>query len=125
MRKIKESMKKEPKAKKSREPVKNATPVTSRASRSAKIEEVKEVKVEEKPKEVVSELKKELLADWSDDEDVVEKEKVEGELTLIYKNCVYSKVSFTRTSTAAKTFTRKSWRIIAIDQKYSEKTASQ
>lgn len=89
VRKIKESMKKEPKAKKSREVVK--TPVTSRTSRSAK-KEVKEVKeevvkvVEEKPKPkpVVNELKKELLADWSDDDDGdVTMEKVEGEFLYI------------------------------------------
>ena len=86
VRKIKESMKKEPKAKKSREPkAAAATPLTSRASRSSKKEKVPEEKVEEKPKQVVSELKKELLADWSDDEDgdvnmETEKKKVEGEL---------------------------------------------
>lgn len=91
VRKIKESMKKEPKAKKSREPkAAAATPLTSRASRSSKKEKVQEEIVEEKkeeakPKPAVSELKKELLADWSDDEDgdvnmESEKKKVEGEL---------------------------------------------
>jgi hypothetical protein len=101
VRKIKESMKKEPKAKKSREVVK--TPVTSRTSRSAKkeVKEVKEeevVKVEEKPKPkpIVNELKKELLADWSDDEEVdITTEKVEGELFHTFYSGINNKrISF-------------------------------
>lgn len=85
VRKIKESMKKEPKvtpAKKSREPAKS-TP-SGRASRSKKEEKevvkVEPVKVPEKLNpEPVNELKNELLADWSDDDDVTE--KVEGKLS--------------------------------------------
>lgn len=79
VRKIKESMKKEPKAtpaKKSREPAKS-TP-SGRASRSAKKEEKEVVKEEtvvpEKSKpEPVNELKNELLADWMDDDDISDK----------------------------------------------------
>lgn len=80
VRKIKESLKKEPKpskfSKKSRDQAKSQ-PI-GRASRSTKREEITEVKkemivkVEEKPK-LDNEFKNELLADWMDDDDSVEK----------------------------------------------------
>jgi hypothetical protein len=77
-------MESEIKAKKSREPKVLTTPVTSRSSRSAKKEEKSKEVEEEKPKPMESELKKELLADWFDEEDVdMESEKkVEGELEV-------------------------------------------
>lgn len=89
VRKIKESMKPKPAAGRprsvaSREPSKPTPTGRSRAAKKeAALEQEKEakqeVKVEEKPKPM-NELKKELLADWSDDDDVEEKlETVEGE----------------------------------------------
>lgn len=99
VRKIKESMKKEPKAtpaKKSREPAKS-TP-SGRASRSVKKEEkeivhVEPVKALEKVKpEPVNELKNELLADWDDDDDITE--KVEGKFSLSLQRTLNSLLYF-------------------------------
>ena len=88
VRKIKESLKKAAKPaatpRKSRDPPAPKTAPAGR-SRASKKEEKEEVpvtheKVEEKPKPA-NELKKKLLADWSDEEDEVvpeTKEKIEG-----------------------------------------------
>lgn len=84
VRKIKESLKKEPKpaGRKSRQPAAESATPKGRPRGSKKAVEV-EAKEEKALKiEPVNELKNELLADWlEDDEDVIaEKEKVEGKI---------------------------------------------
>lgn len=96
VRKIKESMKPKPVAKKvAKEQVKaTATPGRPRTVKKEVVKEPVVVKVEEKPKPV-NELKNELLADWMDDDDEIEKPpKIEGKFLHHHNFNKYSIIFF-------------------------------